>query len=116
MLSQISSYGLEASIRFLISDRESCKSGIFFSYADNNDLVILISSSGQSDNIVNAAKRAKEMGLQLITFSGFSSENPLRSIGDINFWIDSNNYNYVEMTHHIWLLSICDFIIAKTNT
>jgi len=85
-------------------------------YADPNDLVILISSSGQSDNIVNAAKRAKEMGLKVITFSGFSAHNPLRSLGDINFWINSANYNYVEMSHHIWLLSICDFIIAKTNT
>lgn len=82
-------------------------------YADPDDLVILISSSGQSANIINAAKRAPELGLPLITFSGFSQHNPLRSLGEINFWIDSNNYNYVEMTHHIWLLAICDFIISN---
>ena len=40
-------------------------------YADQNDLVILISSSGQSKNIINAALKVKEMGLSLITFSGF---------------------------------------------
>ena len=84
-------------------------------YADEDDLVILISSSGQSKNITNAAKRAKELGLDVITLSGFSSDNPLRSLGDINFWIDSSNYNYVEMTHHIWLLAIVDFIISRKS-
>jgi len=82
-------------------------------YADAGDLLILISSSGQSANIINAANRVSELGLNLITLSGFSETNPLRSIGDINFWIDSDNYNYVEMTHHIWLLAICDYIIAN---
>jgi len=81
------------------------------SYADSGDLLILISSSGQSKNIINAAGRASELGLKLITLSGFSETNPLRSTGEINFWIDSDNYNYVEMTHHIWLLAICDYII-----
>ena len=60
-------------------------------YADSGDLLILISSSGQSANIVNAAYRASDLGLKLITLSGFSKTNPLRSIGDINFWIDSDN-------------------------
>lgn len=82
-------------------------------YADPDDLLILISSSGQSANIINAAKRSSALGLNLITFSGFSQTNPLNSLGEINFWIDSNNYNYVEMTHHIWLLAICDSIISR---
>lgn len=81
-------------------------------YADKGDVIILISSSGQSENIINAAKKANEMDLSLITLSGFLSSNPLRNFGDINFWLDSNQYNYVEMTHHIWLLAIIDYIIA----
>jgi len=85
-------------------------------YADPADLVILISSSGQSENITNAALQASNMGNKIITLSGFDSINPLRSLGDINFWIDSKNYNYVEMTHHIWLLAICDHVIARKNT
>ena len=85
------------------------------SYADEGDVVILISSSGQSKNIINAAKRCNEMGLPLITFSGFKSDNPLRSLGNINFWINSVQYNYVEMTHHVWLLAIIDHIISKKN-
>lgn len=80
------------------------------SYADKNDLVICISSSGTSKNIINGAVKAKKMGCRVITFSGFKKTNPLRRIGKINFWIDSNNYNIIEMTHHIWLLSAVDKI------
>jgi D-sedoheptulose 7-phosphate isomerase len=82
-------------------------------YADQRDLVILISSSGQSMNIVNAANEARTMGLKLITFSGFAADNPLRQIGDLNFWVDSSSYNIVEMTHHVWLVALVDFIIDQ---
>jgi len=81
-------------------------------YADEGDVVILISSSGQSQNIIKAADKSKELNLPLITLSGFMSNNPLRTKGDINFWLDSSQYNYVEMTHHIWLLAIVDYIIS----
>ena len=81
-------------------------------YGDKGDLLILISSSGRSANVVNAAKRAKELNMSVITFSGFKSDNALRKLGDISFWIDSKAYNIVEMTHHIWLLAIVDYIIG----
>ena len=84
------------------------------SYADKNDLVICISSSGTSKNIINGAIKAKKMGCRVITFSGFKKINPLKKIGKINFWIDSKNYNIIEMTHHIWLLSAVDKI-AKSK-
>ena len=85
-------------------------------YADNDDLIILISSSGQSENIINGAKKAIEMKLPLITLSGFLKDNPLRSMGDINLWVDSTNYNMVENTHQIWLLSIVDFLIENDQS
>jgi D-sedoheptulose 7-phosphate isomerase len=81
-------------------------------YGDASDLLILISSSGSSQNVVNVAKRAKELMMSVITFTGFNSGNPLRQAGDINFWVDSKAYNIVEMTHHIWLLAIVDYIIG----
>ena len=81
-------------------------------YADKGDVVILISSSGTSKNIVNGANWAKQNGLKIITLSGFNSENPLRKIGDINLWVDSKGYNIIEMTHHIWLVSIVDYIVG----
>ena len=82
-------------------------------YADPNDLAILISSSGKSQNILNAAIKAKKMEIAVITLSGFSSENPLRVLGDLNLWVDSSEYNIVEMTHHIWLVAIVDYLIDK---
>ncbi len=80
------------------------------SYADKNDLVILISSSGNSKNIINAAKKSLEMKLKLVTLSGFKKNNKLSKYGNLNFWVDSSSYNKVEMTHHIWLLSVVDLL------
>jgi D-sedoheptulose 7-phosphate isomerase len=80
-------------------------------YADSGDVVILISSSGQSQNMLVGAKKAKSMNVDVVTLSGFSSDNLLRQLGDINLWVDSKAYNVVEMTHHIWLLAIIDYLI-----
>ena len=77
-------------------------------YSNVNDLVILISSSGSSKNIVNAAKFAKKRGNPLITLSGFKDNNPLKKIGDVNIWVNSNSYNHIEMAHHIFLVAVID--------
>ena len=82
-------------------------------YGDSGDVVVLISSSGQSPNIIAAAVAARRQGLTVITLSGFDADNPLRKCGDINLWIDSHEYNIVEMTHHIWLLAVVDLAVAK---
>lgn len=84
-------------------------------YADKGDLLILISSSGSSSNIINAVKKAKEMGLIVITFSGFSKNSPLKNLGDLNLWVDSNEYNIVESAHSIWLLAIVDRLINENK-
>ncbi len=83
-------------------------------YADPGDLAVLISSSGASQNIVNGAEQARTMGLTVISLSGFSPENPLRQLGDLNLFAASDSYNIVEMTHHVWLLAIVDYLI-ETN-
>ena len=80
------------------------------SYGDRNDILILISSSGNSKNVCKAAKTAKKKGIFVITFSGFFKNNPLSRLGKINFWVDSKNYNIVEITHLTWLLCIVDYI------
>ena len=82
-------------------------------YADPIDLAILISSSGTSKNIINGAKAAKSIGLEVLTFSGFSSGNPLRALGDINYWVESDSFNVIEMTHHIWLVAMVDYLVEK---
>jgi len=85
-------------------------------HAKEGDAVILISSSGASPNIIEAANQALQQSLTLITFSGFSQDNPLRELGHANAWVDSKEYNIVEMTHHIWLLAIIDYFISQTKS
>ena len=71
--------------------------------ARERDLLIAVSSSGRSENIRNAVKSMKEAGGYAITLSGFSKDNPLRSMGDLNVWLDSNSYGLVEIGHLFYL-------------
>jgi len=80
-------------------------------YGEQGDVVILISSSGKSKNMLNACKAAKRKKIsKIITLTGNKKNNPLSKLGDINLWVDSDIYNHIENTHQIWLLSICDLI------
>jgi len=85
------------------------------SYGDPGDALVLISSSGRSPNILRAADIGKALRLTVITLSGFDADNPLRSAGQTNLWVDSHSYNVVEMTHHVWLLAVIDMQIALTR-
>lgn len=83
-------------------------------FTKKNDLLVLISSSGKSENMINAVKEAKKKKIgKIITLSGFDQKNPLKKIGDINLHVESNNYNVIENVHQIWLLMIVD--ILKKN-
>jgi D-sedoheptulose 7-phosphate isomerase len=82
-------------------------------FATKQDIVIAISSSGQSANIVNAAKKAKEIGCYAVTFSAFKHDNPLRSSGDANLYLDTAVYGFAELGHETILHSILDFHIEK---
>ena len=81
-------------------------------YHDKGDLVILISSSGNSKNHIVAGNYCKKNKINLITFAGFGGKNRLSKLGRLNFWLNSKNYNQIEMVHHIWLLLACDFITS----
>ena len=65
--------------------------------------------------MINAAKYCSENQYDLITFSGFDKNNELSKLGQINFHVDSKNYNYIEMTHHIILVSIVDIFSKKIH-
>lgn len=71
------------------------------------DILIAVSSSGKSQNILNAVRSAKDKGCFVITLSGFNKNNPLMKMGDINFFVSSNSYGFVEIVH----LSICHCIV-----
>ena len=85
-------------------------------YSDEKDVLILISSSGKSQNMINACKAAKSKKIsKTITFTGHEQNNPLSKLGDINFWVDSSTYNIVESIHQMWLLSVIDYLIEEDS-
>ena len=75
--------------------------------ADAGDVLIAISSSGRSPNILLGVKAARARGCSVITLSGFDSDNPLSSMGDVNFYVPSKAYGPVEVIHH----SICHCLL-----
>jgi D-sedoheptulose 7-phosphate isomerase len=81
--------------------------------ANPGDVLIAISSSGQSANILAGARQASERGCRVITLSAFRPDNPLRQLGDLNFYVPTMAYGWAEISH----LSIChcllDSLIAK---
>ena len=79
-------------------------------YVSKKDLVILISSSGESKNITNAARYCKNNKIKLVTLSGFKKKNSLSKLGNINLYVNSNYYNLVELTHLTWLLQAIDYL------
>lgn len=76
--------------------------------AGPRDGLIAISSSGNSANIVNAVAAARKRGCWVVTLSGFTPGNALRQLGDLNFYIASDNYGTVEVGHLILLHAILD--------
>ena len=83
-------------------------------YADVGDTLILISCSGNSKNLVNAAKYALKKKINLVTMTGCKKNNGLNRINSkLRLWINSNSYNHIEILHHYVLLSITDKIILK---
>lgn len=82
-------------------------------FCNENDILIAISSGGTSKNIINACDAAKKKGMTIITFSGFNIDNPLRSKGNYNFWVDSKAFGFVEILHGLIIHYINDAIIGK---
>ena len=76
-------------------------------FADKGDILFAISSSGNSENIILAVKKARNIGCKVLTFSGFQNTNRLRKLGDLNFYTPSIHYNQVESID----LLLCDCIL-----
>lgn len=68
-------------------------------WGEPGDLLITVSSSGNSENIVRAIGAAKNKGCQAVTMSGFDANNTSRAMGDLNFYVASHVYGYVETAH-----------------
>ncbi len=76
------------------------------------DILIAISSSGLSANILKGCKVARESGAEVVTFSGFDAGNSLRGLGSLNFYVASLEYGFVELTHMALLSALVDILIG----
>jgi D-sedoheptulose 7-phosphate isomerase len=71
------------------------------------DGLVLVSSSGTSPNMLAAAEVGRQKGMWIVTLTGLNEDNPLRRLGDLNYFIDARSYGIVECSHqvllHMWL-------------
>lgn len=77
------------------------------------DLVVAISSSGNSQNICNAINVAQKKGAEIITFTGFRSDNYAKQNGDINVYVPCEKYGIVESIHNLVLQQLVDMIMER---
>jgi D-sedoheptulose 7-phosphate isomerase len=78
-------------------------------FAEKDTLIILLSSSGNSQNILNAADYCKSK-FKMITLSGFDNDNKLKTQysaqSELHFYVNSTDYGIVESVHELILHSI----------
>ena len=78
-----------------------------------DDLLIAISSSGKSKNIIKSCDYAKKNKINLVTLTGFYGKNKISKIGNLNIVVDSYSYNIIENIHQIILLMANDLVYGK---
>jgi D-sedoheptulose 7-phosphate isomerase len=77
------------------------------------DMLVTISSSGNSPNIVKAIRTARDKGMFVVTLSGMGAENKSRGMGDINLYAPLDTYGLVESAHAVILHGWLDFYLEK---
>ena len=77
-------------------------------HAQRGDILVAISSSGQSINILNAVRSARSLGCDVYTLSGFKSDNSLRTLGDLNIYLANSRYGFVEIGHLAVMHAVLD--------
>ena len=88
----------------------------YFEYMLNkNDLVIFLSVSGNSKNLINGAKYLIKKKINFFSLTGTHKNNNLNKLSKNKIWVQSKSYNYVEIVHFIILASVVDSIIGKVN-
>ena len=77
------------------------------------DLLVAVSSSGNSQNIVNAITMANVKNMETVTFTGFKEDNKSRQLGKINVYVPSEKYGSVESIHNLMLQQVVDMIMER---
>lgn len=80
---------------------------------DEGDLLVAISSSGNSSNVINAIDVAVERKGRIITLSGFDADNRIHARGDINVHVPVSEYGIVESIHNFILQHVVDVILQR---
>jgi D-sedoheptulose 7-phosphate isomerase len=83
--------------------------------ARRDDMLISISSSGRSANIVRALETARAMGMEIVTLSGKGADNPSRTLGRLNFYVPDDRYGIVESAHTVILHYWIDHYVEASN-
>jgi len=73
-----------------------------------NEVLIAISSSGNSPNTVEAVKVAKKLSGRTVTVTAMSQDNTMRSLGDLNFYLPTETYGMAESGHAVVLHHLID--------
>lgn len=74
-----------------------------------DDLVIAISTSGNSKNVITAIQKAKEMKIKTVSLTGCSG-NKLAKISDMSLIVPSNNTARIQEAHICSLHAICEIV------
>lgn len=83
---------------------------------EEDDVLIAISSSGNSENILSCARMAKEQGVKLITLSGFHRDNQLWNMpAQVSFYVPSQLYGHVETCHEAILHAVIECLWKNTQ-
>lgn len=84
--------------------------------AEAGDLLVAVSSSGNSPNIVHAVETARSKGMRVITFSGFAKDNRIIQLGDYNVYVPVSHYGMVESIHNLILQQLVDYILEQDKS
>ena len=82
--------------------------------ASKGDLLVAISSSGESENIINAIRTMRMLDGIVITLTGFRENNRISMMGDVNIYVPKQHYGMVESIHNMLLQHIVDIIVDRT--
>jgi phosphoheptose isomerase len=82
--------------------------------ASAGDLLIAISSSGNSANIIAAAESAKRLGMEVVGLTGFSGGR-LAQLADVSIHVPAENYGIVEDAHQALIHVVAQFIACSRD-
>ena len=82
-------------------------------YAKPEDLIIFISVSGESSNLIEGINFANKRSILTASLTGSSETNSLRNKSKYSLWVNSKAYNIVESIHTIWITLIIDLFVGS---